>query len=95
MSVFTKGLAMDFERQGRKDMAITSIWPAAISTVPLDCGISTLGIGQAALVPILPTTLALAAVNWAIGLPLIILRKVYLTGEFPTSTYFLSDDCLG
>lgn len=29
MSVLTKGLAMDFERQGRKDMAITSIWPAA------------------------------------------------------------------
>jgi NAD(P)-dependent dehydrogenase (short-subunit alcohol dehydrogenase family) len=31
MSVLTKGLAMDFERQGRKDMAITSIWPAAVS----------------------------------------------------------------
>ncbi|KAF1984294.1 short chain dehydrogenase [Aulographum hederae CBS 113979] len=29
MSVLTKGLATDFERQGRKDMAITSIWPAA------------------------------------------------------------------
>ncbi|KAJ7100149.1 putative Hydroxysteroid dehydrogenase-like protein 2 [Mycena belliarum] len=29
MSVLTKGLAMDFEREGRKDMAITSIWPAA------------------------------------------------------------------
>ncbi|KAK5056109.1 hypothetical protein LTR84_012662 [Exophiala bonariae] len=29
MSVLTKGLAMDFVRQGRKDMAITSIWPAA------------------------------------------------------------------
>lgn len=28
MSVLTKGLAMDFERQGLKDMAITSIWPA-------------------------------------------------------------------
>ncbi|EEQ84745.1 oxidoreductase [Blastomyces dermatitidis ER-3] len=28
MSVLTKGLAMDFVRQGRKDMAITSIWPA-------------------------------------------------------------------
>ncbi|KAL1311120.1 hypothetical protein AAFC00_001324 [Neodothiora populina] len=27
MSVLTKGLAMDFERQGRTDMAITSIWP--------------------------------------------------------------------
>ncbi|KAI1212476.1 short chain dehydrogenase family protein [Annulohypoxylon truncatum] len=28
MSVLTKGLAMDFERQGLKDMAITSLWPA-------------------------------------------------------------------
>jgi NAD(P)-dependent dehydrogenase (short-subunit alcohol dehydrogenase family) len=31
MSVLTKGLAMDFERQGRKDMAVTSIWPASVS----------------------------------------------------------------
>lgn len=31
MSVLTKGLAMDFERQGLTDMAITSIWPAAVS----------------------------------------------------------------
>ena len=30
MSVLTKGMAMDFEREGRKDMAITSIWPAAV-----------------------------------------------------------------
>ncbi|RKU48093.1 hypothetical protein DL546_008589 [Coniochaeta pulveracea] len=29
MSVLTKGLAMDFERQGLTEMAITSIWPAA------------------------------------------------------------------
>ncbi|KAI1195905.1 hypothetical protein F5X97DRAFT_306693 [Nemania serpens] len=29
MSVLTKGLAMDLERQGLTDMAITSIWPAA------------------------------------------------------------------
>ncbi|KAI1879510.1 hypothetical protein JX265_002464 [Neoarthrinium moseri] len=29
MSVLTKGLAMDFQRQGLTDMAITSIWPAA------------------------------------------------------------------
>lgn len=29
MSVLTKGLAMDFERQGLKNMAVTSIWPAA------------------------------------------------------------------
>ncbi|KAH6963763.1 hypothetical protein HG530_002961 [Fusarium avenaceum] len=28
MSVLTKGLAMDFEREGKNDMAITSIWPA-------------------------------------------------------------------
>lgn len=31
MSVLTKGLAMDFEREGLKDMAITSIWPAVVS----------------------------------------------------------------
>lgn len=31
MSVLTKGLAMDFEREGRKNMAITSIWPASVS----------------------------------------------------------------
>lgn len=30
MSVLTKGLAMDFVRQGAKDMAITSIWPAVV-----------------------------------------------------------------
>ncbi|KAH2667870.1 hypothetical protein LV164_006222 [Aspergillus fumigatus] len=30
MSVLTKGLAMDFVRQGTKDMAITSIWPAVV-----------------------------------------------------------------
>jgi NAD(P)-dependent dehydrogenase (short-subunit alcohol dehydrogenase family) len=29
MSVLTKGMAMDFEREGKKDMAITSLWPAA------------------------------------------------------------------
>lgn len=29
MSVLTKGLAMDWEREGKRDMAITSIWPAA------------------------------------------------------------------
>jgi len=29
MSVLTKGLAMDFEREGKSDMAITSIWPAS------------------------------------------------------------------
>jgi NAD(P)-dependent dehydrogenase (short-subunit alcohol dehydrogenase family) len=29
MSVLTKGLAVDWEREGKKEMAITSIWPAA------------------------------------------------------------------
>ncbi|KAF7976367.1 hypothetical protein HWV62_6927 [Athelia sp. TMB] len=29
MSVLTQGLAMDFEREGKTGMAITSIWPAA------------------------------------------------------------------
>ena len=29
MSVLTKGLAMDFEREGKTNMAITSIWPAS------------------------------------------------------------------
>jgi len=30
MSVLTKGLAMDFDREGRREMAITSIWPAVV-----------------------------------------------------------------
>lgn len=30
MSVLTKGLAMDFERQGLKNMSITSLWPAVV-----------------------------------------------------------------
>ncbi|PHH64656.1 hypothetical protein CDD81_4097 [Ophiocordyceps australis] len=29
MSVLTKGLAMDLEREGRSDMAVTSLWPAS------------------------------------------------------------------
>lgn len=33
MSVLTKGLAMDFVRQGRGDMAITSIWPAVVCPI--------------------------------------------------------------
>jgi NAD(P)-dependent dehydrogenase (short-subunit alcohol dehydrogenase family) len=38
MSVLTKGLAMDFEREGKKDMAITSIWPAVVClTTPSEC----------------------------------------------------------
>ena len=31
MSVLTKGMAMDFKREGKKEMAITSIWPATVS----------------------------------------------------------------
>lgn len=31
MSVLTMGLAVDFEREGREDMAITSLWPAVVS----------------------------------------------------------------
>ena len=34
MSVLTKGLAMDFEREGRTEMAITSIWPAVVWSSP-------------------------------------------------------------
>jgi len=30
MSALTMGLAMDFEREGRSEMAITSLWPAAV-----------------------------------------------------------------
>lgn len=30
MSVLVKGLAMDFVRQERNEMAITGIWPAAV-----------------------------------------------------------------
>lgn len=30
MSILVKGLAMDFVRQGREEMAITSIWPASV-----------------------------------------------------------------
>ena len=42
MSVLTKGLAMDWEREGKADMAITSIWPTAAiqsaATAKLDPG---------------------------------------------------------
>lgn len=31
MSVLTKGLAVDWRREGRDEMAITSIWPAVVS----------------------------------------------------------------
>jgi hypothetical protein len=46
MSVLTKGLAMDFERQGRKDMAITSIWPAVVRLLPYLEAISLLILGH-------------------------------------------------
>lgn len=35
MSVLVKGLAMDFVRQGRNEMAVTSIWPASVCTLVL------------------------------------------------------------
>jgi hypothetical protein len=31
MSVLTRGMAMDFVREGKKGMAVTSIWPASVS----------------------------------------------------------------
>ena len=31
MSVLTKALAMDWIREGKKDMAISSVWPAVVS----------------------------------------------------------------
>ena len=37
MTVLTKGLAMDFEREGRNEMAITSIWPATVYLCKLLC----------------------------------------------------------
>jgi hypothetical protein len=33
MSVLVKGLAMDFIRQERNEMAITGIWPASVRTI--------------------------------------------------------------
>jgi hypothetical protein len=33
MSVLVKGLAMDFVRQERSEMAITGIWPASVCIV--------------------------------------------------------------
>lgn len=30
MSVLTRGLAMDIEQQGWRDVAITSLWPAVV-----------------------------------------------------------------
>lgn len=32
MSVLTKGLSMDWKREGKLEMAITSIWPAVVSS---------------------------------------------------------------
>jgi NAD(P)-dependent dehydrogenase (short-subunit alcohol dehydrogenase family) len=37
MSVLTKGLAMDWEREGKEDMAITSIWPASVYLSQFAC----------------------------------------------------------
>lgn len=37
MSVLVKGLAMDWEREGKKDMAVTGIWPASVCS--LHCAI--------------------------------------------------------
>lgn len=28
------GLAVDFERENRSEMAITSLWPAAVGNIP-------------------------------------------------------------
>ena len=33
MSALTMGMAVDFEREGRSEMAITSLWPAAVRIV--------------------------------------------------------------
>ena len=33
MSALTIGMAMDFEREARSEMAITSLWPAAVSKI--------------------------------------------------------------
>lgn len=35
MSVLTMGLAVDFEREGKTGMAITSLWPAAVRKNPI------------------------------------------------------------
>lgn len=35
MSVLTKGLAMDWEREGKVNMAVTSIWPASVCVLTL------------------------------------------------------------
>lgn len=34
MSALTMGLAVDFERESRTEMSITSLWPAAVSGIP-------------------------------------------------------------
>jgi len=40
MSVLTKGLATDFEREGKGEMSITSIWPAVVSFSQFFCFVS-------------------------------------------------------
>ena len=42
MSVLTKGLAVDFDREGRTGMAITSIWPAVVCPISLLVGLQGL-----------------------------------------------------
>lgn len=37
MSALTIGLAVDFEREDRSEMAITSLWPAAVHVEILEC----------------------------------------------------------
>ena len=41
MSALTMGMAVDFEREGRTNMAITSLWPAAVSQRYYSCAYST------------------------------------------------------
>jgi NAD(P)-dependent dehydrogenase (short-subunit alcohol dehydrogenase family) len=45
MSVLTKGIAMDWEREGKTGMAITSIWPASVS-IWLVCYFQVANIGS-------------------------------------------------
>ena len=81
MSVLTKGLAMDFEREGKRDMAITSIWPAsaiqsgATRAIPAERlqDLRTPGIFSEAILHILKAPVA--AVNGAIVLDEDFLRE--------------------
>jgi hypothetical protein len=45
-------------------------------------GVSELGVGGLLVTPVLPMTLVLTGLSWAVGsLPVIVLRKKYLTGD--------------